>query len=170
MNLEYLKLVSFKGFTEFDVPLKQFTCLVGPNNGGKTSVLHAVQLLFDILRFALGNGTKPDYENVRWEANPTQILQRLTFGDPDAVWLGKRTSEPCRIEATLSQRVSIELVIKGPNSYSLSISCAGRSVSTSPVAQEHRPIIDDMWKLHPAYVPPVGAVAPMETFLEPPAA
>ena len=165
MKLEELKLVSFKGFSEFRVPLTQFTCLVGPNNGGKTSILHAVQLLFDILRFAFGNRTQPDFANIQWQSNPTQVLQRLTFGDPDAIWLRKRTSEQCRIEATLSEGVSIALLIKGPNSYVLDITREGKSINTSPLGPEHRPIIEAIWKLQPAYVPPVGAVAPAEGFL-----
>src|SRR4051794_1075343 len=100
MMLEELQLKLFKGFREFSVPCSQFTCLVGLNSRGKTSVLQAVSLLHDIIRFAIYRDSKiADFTHLQWRANPEQALNRLSFADPEAIWLGKKTSDPCRIVA-----------------------------------------------------------------------
>jgi hypothetical protein len=130
MIIEELRLLSFKGFRDFSVQFSPFTCLVGPNNSGKTSVLHAVQLLHDIFRFAFGGGPRPDFGNIRWTSNPSESLQRLTL-DPDALWLHKKTAEPCKIQARLSSGIEIHLDITGRSRYSLSLTLNGSSVTES---------------------------------------
>jgi hypothetical protein len=163
--IEQLKLSSFKGFSEFTLNLWPFTCMVGLNSKGKTSVLQAIGLLHDILVFAFGNRERPDFGQPYWEADPSYGLRRLSFGDPDAVWLHKRTSEPCRISATFSGQVEATIEIMGRNRYKLDVILAGNSIKRGLDQQANRKIIEDIFALRPTYVPPVGAVSPSEYFI-----
>lgn len=43
MNM--LRLKNFKGIPELNVPINQFTVIVGKNNIGKTSILEAMYML-----------------------------------------------------------------------------------------------------------------------------
>lgn len=48
-----LELSDFCGFSRFQIDLQPLTVLVGPNNGGKTTILRAVKFLSDCLQIAL---------------------------------------------------------------------------------------------------------------------
>jgi predicted ATP-binding protein involved in virulence len=50
MFLKKIVLNRFCGFTDFALDVTDFTVLVGPNNGGKTTVLRAVKFALDALR------------------------------------------------------------------------------------------------------------------------
>lgn len=168
MRIRELFLESFKGFGEFTLQCSRFTCLAGPNNGGKTSLLHAIKLLFDVYRFALGNKSQPDFSNIRWESSPEESIRRLSFGDPDAIWLKKRTTEPCRISALLEDQTKLSLEIQGPSKYSLDIMLDGTSIRGKPVETRWQERLHAVFRLNPAFVPPVGSVSPAERFLSHP--
>lgn len=55
--LTRLELKRFRGFTDMSVGLKPIALLAGPNNSGKTSVLHAVRLACAALSLALEDDT-----------------------------------------------------------------------------------------------------------------
>lgn len=92
----------------------------------------------------------------------------MSFGDPDAVWLHKRTSEPCRISATFSDQVEVTVEIAGRNRYKLDVTVAGNSVKRTLDQPANRQVIEDIFALRPTYVPPVGAVSPSEDFIHHP--
>ena len=46
MKMTRLGVRNYKGLREIDIPLSSFTCLIGENNAGKSSVLQAVALFF----------------------------------------------------------------------------------------------------------------------------
>jgi len=168
MFIEELKLSLFKGFRDFTLECSPFTCLVGLNSKGKTSVLQAVLLLHDLLVFAFGGKERPDFSSPRWQHNPSHGLNRLSFGDPDAIWLQKKTSEPCKISAKLSGGIELLAEIKGRDRYEIDICRNGESIKSAIAQPENRRIIEDIFNLHPAYLPPVGAVSPTEDFMPEP--
>lgn len=47
--LRRLQLLGFRGFAELDLDLAQVTAVVGRNSSGKTSVLHAIRLVCDLV-------------------------------------------------------------------------------------------------------------------------
>lgn len=51
--LEYISIKAFRGLHEFDADFGAVTALLGPNSSGKTTVLHAIRIACDQLRFAL---------------------------------------------------------------------------------------------------------------------
>lgn len=166
MMLEELRLSSFKGFREFSVPCSQFTCLVGLNSRGKTSVLQAISLLHDILRFAIYTyNQSADFTNPQWASNPERAINRLNYADPDAIWLDKKTSEPCRISAMFSGGVEVRLEIKGRTRYELDVLKDGTSIK--PDVPQNPASVDLMRQLigiGPVFVPPIGPVSPLEQF------
>jgi predicted ATP-dependent endonuclease of OLD family len=44
MNITRLQISNYKGLREIDIPISCFTCLIGENNAGKSSMLQAVAL------------------------------------------------------------------------------------------------------------------------------
>lgn len=163
--LESLHLTAFKGFREFSVPLAPFTCLVGLNSKGKTSVLQAIRLLHDMFVFAFGAKDQPEFSSPRWQANPSQSLAKFSFDDPSAVWLHRKTTEPCKIGLTASGGLAILLEIKGPSQYNLDVQLHGQSVRPSIADSAIQQLLSDFFLLNPILVPPVGPVSPSEQLL-----
>lgn len=52
MVIERVHLIRYKGFEDFDLRLGRQAVLVGPNNAGKTTLVHALRLAASLLRFA----------------------------------------------------------------------------------------------------------------------
>ncbi len=46
MKITHLRVENYKGLREIDIPLSRFSCLIGENNAGKSSVLQALALFF----------------------------------------------------------------------------------------------------------------------------
>lgn len=53
MRISELKLTNFFGFSSFRLALRELNVLVGPNNGGKTTILRAIRLIFDAMEMTL---------------------------------------------------------------------------------------------------------------------
>jgi energy-coupling factor transporter ATP-binding protein EcfA2 len=164
MIIEELHLASFKGFRDFTTQNSLFTNLVGLNSNGKTSILQAIQLLYDIFLFTFGNKEQPDFASVRWDANPSEAINRISFGDPDAIWLFKRLNDPCRISAKFSGNVELRLEVKGRNNYSFDFFNQGTSIKNELTKPENKKIVNDIFTVRPVYVPPIGAISPVEDF------
>jgi putative ATP-dependent endonuclease of OLD family len=45
MKLSDVRIANFRALNEVEIPLSQFGCLIGENNSGKSSVLHAIGLV-----------------------------------------------------------------------------------------------------------------------------
>lgn len=164
MIIEEIQLTSFKGFRNFTLNCSLFTNLVGLNSNGKTSILQAIQLLYDIFLFTFGNKEQPDFASVRWDANPSEAINRISFGDPDAIWLFKILNDPCRISAKFSGNVELRLEVKGRNNYSFDLFNQGISIKNELTKPENKKVVNDIFTVHPVYVPPIGAISPVEDF------
>ena len=162
MIVEKIVLASFKGFKDFSAECSEFTTLVGLNNSGKTSILQAVQLLYDIFAHAFAFKERPNFGPPQWAANPSQQINRISFGDPDAIWLDKKTAEACKISMMLSGNVEVRVEIMGRSHYDLDILKNESSIKQTLGEPETRQIIEDVFALRPIYVPPVGAISPTE--------
>lgn len=69
MRIESLKLHDFCGFKDSEFNFRDFSCLVGPNGIGKTTVLNAVSLLCSSL----------DFQTESADSNPGGFKTRLTI-------------------------------------------------------------------------------------------
>lgn len=173
MYIEEIHIISFKGFNDFKLTCSPFTTLVGLNSSGKTSILQAIQLVCDIVVHTFGGYSntdiaRPDFSSPQWQSNPIYGINRLTFGDPDALWLNKKTSIPCKISLKLSGGADVQLEIPGRNQYRLDILLNGISIKSAVQQPEHQQIIENLFALRPTYVPPVAGLSPMENLLNHP--
>ena len=46
MKLTEIKIKNFRSFKDENIPLEDYTCLVGPNGTGKSAVLMALNVFF----------------------------------------------------------------------------------------------------------------------------
>lgn len=171
MLIEELKLKSFKGFSDFTLKCSPLTTLVGLNNSGKTSVLHAIQLAFDVFRYAFGGfqgpePLEPNLSNPQWAHNPDSSVGRLGVADPDYLWFNKLTSiGPCEVRVKLSGEVEIQLKVIRRGKYELDLLVYGNTVKPSLEEPHVQKVITDLYTWHPQYTPPVGGISPVEDFL-----
>ncbi|WP_158726684.1 AAA family ATPase [Tomitella fengzijianii] len=52
MKATYLKVENFRAHSETEIPMTQLGCLIGENNAGKSTVLHALQIALDDRKIA----------------------------------------------------------------------------------------------------------------------
>ncbi len=75
--LEEIKLENFRGFQNYTLPLKQFSVLIGKNSSGKTSLLQAIQLVYDSIRLLFGGGEQANFANVNLRIDLTRPVSQL---------------------------------------------------------------------------------------------
>ena len=71
MHLEELDIHNFRGFKDYTLKLNPFNVLIGENNSGKTSVLQAIQLVYESIQVLFGRGEYPRFTDI----NPSVLLQ-----------------------------------------------------------------------------------------------
>jgi predicted ATPase len=78
MHLRELRIETFKSYEEETIPLESVSFLVGPNGGGKTGVLQAIEFFGALTRGTLGEELEIrefEYKDLPWGRGETQ-----TFG------------------------------------------------------------------------------------------
>jgi hypothetical protein len=175
MLIEELHLISFKGFSDFKLKCSQFTTLVGMNSSGKTSIFQAIQFVHDVFRFTFGGYSnpdiqRPDFTTPHWSTqqsgySPEQMINRLNSGDPDALWLNKKTSTPCELSLKLSGGIEIRLEITNRSNYILDLLVNDISVKNRTLEPEYQKLIEDFFSLSPTFVPPTASLPPLENFV-----
>jgi hypothetical protein len=102
MQLTKVTLVNCFGFSgPYEVSLDSFTALVGPNNGGKTTLLQAINLATASLRLSFGEGDEPNYSNISspfWLINPSAPGKRIGIDDFNMVYYGRSSIKPSKID------------------------------------------------------------------------
>ena len=66
MHLEELDIHNFRGFKDYTLKLKPFNVLIGENNSGKTSVLQAIQLVYESMQVLFGGEEHPRFTALRY--------------------------------------------------------------------------------------------------------
>jgi putative ATP-dependent endonuclease of OLD family len=76
MKLSHLHVINYRGLRDVSIPLSQFVCITGENNGGKSSVLQSLSL------FLSGSVLKAsDYFNVGQEITIAVTLSEIGEAD-----------------------------------------------------------------------------------------
>ncbi len=155
----------------------QLTTLVGMNSSGKTSILQAIQLVHDVCKYVFGGYENPDIQrpsfiNPQWSNHYTfkssGIIERQNSGDPDALWLNKKISTPCKIVLKLSNGVEIRVEITGREQYTLDILKDDESILSKIQEAVYQKIVEDFFLLFPTFVPPTASLPPIEQFIHHP--
>ena len=72
--IERVRLLRYKGFENFDLRLGRQAVLVGPNNAGKTTLIHALRLTASLLRFARRRNAFEGFEDDTFDTYPRDVL------------------------------------------------------------------------------------------------
>jgi predicted ATP-dependent endonuclease of OLD family len=83
MRYESLEMQNFRGLGEISVPLHRFTCIIGENNAGKSSVLHALHAVMPVGSYKLtpldfGDPSRPIRIALRIEGIGRADLERVS--------------------------------------------------------------------------------------------
>lgn len=102
MKITSIRLQRFRQFADTTIEVGKFNLLVGPNNCGKTTILHAIRSFFQLM-----------HGHVRFEGNPPQAEYHKRFlGDageiaptPDIkeLWFEQRAGNPITISVTFEE-------------------------------------------------------------------
>ncbi len=98
-KIKSIHLQRFRQFADTKVEVGPFNLLVGPNNCGKTTILHAIRSFFSLM-----------YGHVRIEGNPPQTMYHRRFlsgadeiaptPDIKELWYAQKTGKPITISVT----------------------------------------------------------------------
>jgi len=111
MKLISITLERFRQFQHTTVHFGDFNVIVGPNNSGKTTVLHAIRAFFSLMRGHVrieGTPPKPAYHR-RFLSGVEELVPTP---DQRELWFEKRAGSPCKITATFDDGVPFSVVLK----------------------------------------------------------
>ena len=173
MLLKRVVLNNCFGFPkEYATSLDQFTVLVGPNNGGKTSVLRAIQFAMDAFRVYFGTGHEPNLskpkENRDWVLNLNDATRRLGIQDIDHLYYGRsRNTSPAVTLSFEGTGGRAELAVGCPSGREqVQINLHINGEHYNRVHQKDprltASIIGLIHNIQCALVPPLGTISPAE--------
>jgi len=97
MRISRIKVNNFKSLVDFDLPMEKFTCLIGLNGSGKSTVLQFLDFLGQIVRGTLANWLSErdwEYEDLASKLTDCPVLDfevniEANSGEPLGRWIGK---------------------------------------------------------------------------------
>ena len=159
MQISQIKIRRFRGFKDFTVDVAQFTNFVGQNSRGKTTILQAIQFVFDTVnRARLNQNTRTTH----LEFDSSQEIARLTLTDRQAVWHDKDTSQPFEIELIFDNSYRLRLQNPAAGQASLTMFHGNEAISASngPEWKE----LGEVAAVGAWYIPPIGATSGLEVW------
>ena len=162
MNLKKLEIIRFKGFDNFQIEFKQFNVLVGENGSGKSTILEAVQLLHDSLRWSFLDGETPSVESRRGLSISHLPFQKLTFDQRDSLWFQKDSTKNIELKGSFDNGLSIHLRSVGGDSFSISL-----KINDTPFDrgnEDHVNALEVIYKTRTEILPPIGTISAQEQY------
>jgi energy-coupling factor transporter ATP-binding protein EcfA2 len=81
LKIESVRIQNFRPIKDLTVPLGEYTCLVGPNGGGKSTILTALSIFFRYSTDAVTNLLALDEEDFHKRDTSEPIRITVTFSD-----------------------------------------------------------------------------------------
>ena len=106
MHLEELDIHNFRGFKDYTLKLNPFNVLIGENNSGKTSVLQAIQLVYESIQVLFEGGEHPRFTGISWQVNLEQPISRLGLSATELIFF-KKVPAGLRISAKWSNGLQL---------------------------------------------------------------
>jgi ABC-type cobalamin/Fe3+-siderophores transport system ATPase subunit len=106
-----IHLQRFRQFADTKIAVRDFNLLVGPNNCGKTSILHAIKSFFLLMHGHVafdGNPPKPNYHR-RFLSGAEEIAPTP---DTRELWFNLQTGKPISITITFDDDISFTLSLR----------------------------------------------------------
>lgn len=168
--LEKIILHNFCGFRDFTVNVDEFTLLIGPNNGGKTTILRAVKFCLDAChRVFLPNG-QPILKRFKQD-RPIDDLQHVAnaggITDLDSLYFGRDRMEQAIVSLLFGKETTLLLHAEcevNTNNVHTSIEFNGvahRDLDDNAV----REVLNRLASLNAEFVPPPATITPVESVM-----
>jgi energy-coupling factor transporter ATP-binding protein EcfA2 len=164
MYLEELVIHNFRGFKDYTLKLKPFNVLIGENNSGKTSLLQAIQLVYESIQVLFGEGEHPRFTDINWQVNSAQTISRLGLSDTELIFF-KKVPEGLHISAKWSNGLQLNFGVTQKTVFIFELFENGISIAdklNDPRVQE---LITPVYSSKAIMLPPVGTISPNETFI-----
>lgn len=111
MKIQKLRLERFRQFEDTTFEFGDVNLLVGPNNSGKTSVLHAIRAFFALMHGHVrleGNPPKPTYHK-RYLTSPAEVAPAPDLRE---LWHKQQAGKPLKISATFNDATGFAAVLR----------------------------------------------------------
>ena len=164
MHLEELDIHNFRGFKDYTLKLNPFNVLIGENNSGKTSVLQAIQLVYESIQVLFGRGEHPRFTDTIWQVNLERPISRFGLSDTELIFF-KKVPDGSRISAKWSNGLQLNFSTAHKTAFKFELFENGTSITdklNDPRVQE---LITSVYSSKVIMLPPVGTIAPNETFI-----
>jgi len=83
MKIKSLRIKNFRSFADVTIPFNDYTCLVGPNGVGKSTVLYALNVFFRETANSSTDLTQLSAEDFHQKDTADPIEITITFTDLD---------------------------------------------------------------------------------------
>jgi predicted ATPase len=164
MYLEELVIHNFRGFKDYTLKLKPFNVLIGENYSGKTSVLQAIQLVYESIQVLFEGGEHPRFTGISWQVNLEQPISRLGLSATELIFF-KKVPAGLRISAKWSNGLQLNFSTVHKTAFNFELFENGTSIAdklNDPRVQE---LITSVYSSKVIMLPPVGTISPNETFI-----
>src|SRR5262245_7855886 len=168
MLLQRVVLQHFFGFPEtYSAELGRFTTLVGPNNGGKTTILRAIQFATDTFRVYFGDRHEPnlDMMGANWQSKLSVVGPRLGIPDSEQFYYGRSRRREPKVRLTFQDEqgeVSLETTcLSGSNLIKIEVFLNNNQLQ-SKERNLNEGIIARLYCVRARFVPPLGTLTPTE--------
>lgn len=111
MNIKSLRLERFRAFEDTTIEFSDFNLLVGANNCGKTTVLHAIRAFFSLMRGHVrfeGDPPSPKYHR-RFLSTAEEITRTPEIRE---LWYNQQAGKPAKITVTFDDDTSFTVVLR----------------------------------------------------------
>jgi len=164
MHLEELVIHNFRGFTDYTLKLNPFTVLIGENNSCKTSVLQAIQLVYESIQVLFGGGEQPRFAGINWQVNLEQPISHLGLSNTELIFF-KKVPEGLHISAKWSNGLQLKFSVTQKTVFNFELFENGNSIADKLKEQHVQELITSVYSSKAIMLPPVGTISPNETFI-----
>jgi|GEM_PF-1714791 len=111
MRIKSITLERFRQFQRSTIHFGEYNVIVGPNNSGKTTVLHGIRAFFSLMKGHVrfeGNPPKPTYHR-RFLSSAEEVVPTP---DQRELWYGKKAGSGCKITVEFSDETAFSVVLR----------------------------------------------------------
>lgn len=148
----------FKGFSDYQATLQRLNLLVGGNNSGKTTLLHALQLVFwCVEKTAVVNGNSVTFRKT--QISTVNVVPLFSTRDLFFAQQQRQSSRSTRIELELTTDATPPLKFEIYSAFSRNLIINGREQHISKAEY------DLLLKMRPVYIPGTIGITVQEEYV-----